>query len=294
VPERLHLVTGATGHVGGRLVDELLRHGAHVRAMSRGRIDRAGVESVEADVLDRDSLGGALDGVDVAYYLVHALASGGGFAGEEQQGARNFAEAARDASVDRIVYLGGLAHGDDLSEHLRTRQEVGEILRNSGVLTVELQASVVIGDGSASFELVRGLVDYLPLLVLPDWVDTHCQPIAVDDVVAYLVAAADVDVPGSAVFEIGGADRITYRRLLEEYGRAVGSPRPLVAVPAVPVPLTGWLTSLAPEQARVWGKLVDGLRFDSSVRDEAALHTFDVRPRGVREAIAAAVAQNRT
>ena len=289
MPEPLVLVTGATGHVGGRLVDELLREGRRVRTMSRGNGDRPGVEAVQADVLDRESLGDALDGVDVAYYLVHALASGGGFADEEQQGARNFAAAAAGAGVGRIVYLGGLAHGDDLSEHLRTRHEVGEILRASEVLTIELRASVVIGEGSASFDLVRALVDYLPVLVLPDWIDTACQPIAVDDVVSYLVAAAGVDVPGSAVFEIGGADRITYRRLLEEYGKAVGSRRPLVALPALPVPLTGWLTSLAPEQARVWGKLVDSLRFDSSVHDEAALHAFDVRPRGVRDAIAAAV-----
>ncbi len=290
MPEPPALVTGATGHVGGRLVDALLRHGRPVRAMSRGGFERAGVEPVQADVLDRDSLAAALDGVGVAYYLVHALASGGGFAGEEHAGARNFADAASEADVGRIVYLGGLAHGDELSEHLRTRHEVGEILRASDVLTVELRASVVIGEGSASFELVRGLVDYLPALVLPDWIHTACQPIAVDDVVEYLVAAADVDVPGSAVFEIGGADRITYRKLLDEYGKAMGTRRPVLALPAVPVPLTGWLTSLAPEQARVWGKLVDSLRFDSTVRDEAALHAFDVRPRGVREAIAAAIA----
>jgi uncharacterized protein YbjT (DUF2867 family) len=271
-------------------VDELLRRGRPVRAMSRGSFERPGADAVQADVLEPDSLGRALDGVGVAYYLVHALASGGGFAGEEHEGARNFASAATEAGVDRIVYLGGLAHGDDLSEHLRTRHEVGEILRASGVLTIELRASVVIGEGSASFELVRALVDYLPALVLPDWIDTECQPIAVDDVVAYLAAAADVDVPGSAVFELGGADRITYRKLLEEYGKAVGSRPPILALPAVPVPLTGWLTSLAPEQARVWGKLVDSLRFDSTVRDEAALQAFDVRPRGVRDAIAAAVA----
>jgi uncharacterized protein YbjT (DUF2867 family) len=253
-------------------------------------VGRQGVDAVRADVLDRSSLDAALDGIGVAYYLVHALASGGGFAGEEQEGARNFAEAAAAAGVERIVYLGGLAHGDDLSEHLRTRHEVGEILRTSGVLTVEFRASVVIGDGSASFDLVRGLVDYLPALVLPDWIDTQCQPIAVDDVVAYLVAGADVEVPGSAVFEIGGADRITYRALLDEYGKAVGARRPTVALPALPVPLLGWLTALAPEQARVWGKLVDGLRFDSTVQDEAALHAFELRPRGVRDAIAAALA----
>ena len=289
MPERTTLVTGATGHVGGRLVDELLREGRRVRAMSRGDVGRQGVEAVQADVLEADSLPAALDGVGVAYYLVHALASGGSFASEEQDGARNFAAAATEAGVERIVYLGGLAHGDDLSEHLRTRQEVGEILRASDVLTIEFRASVVIGDGSASFDLIRGLVDYLPVLVLPDWIDTSCQPIAVDDVVSYLVAGADVAVPGSAVFEIGGADRITYRRLIEEYGEAVGSPRPTLGLPALPIPFTGWLTALAPEQARVWGKLVEGLRFDSTVQDEAALHAFDVRPRGVRDAIAAAV-----
>lgn len=283
--ERPVLVTGATGHVGSELVDELLRRGKRVRAMSRSPLDRDGVETVEADVTDRESLDAALAGVGAAYYLVHALASDGGFGEEERTGAQNFVDAAEAAGVERIVYLGGIAHDDDLSEHLETRQEVGEILRSSGVLAIELQASVVIGEGSASFELVRTLVDYLPVLVLPDWIDNHCQPIALDDVVAYLVEALDVDVLGSAVFEVGGADRITYRELLELYGKAVGSKRPTMALPAVPLPFLGWLTSLAPEQARVSAKLVDSLRFDSSVQDEAALQAFSVQPVGVREAI---------
>ncbi len=283
--ERPVLVTGATGHVGSELVDELLRRGKRVRAMSRSPLDRDGVETVEADVTDRESLDAALAGVGAAYYLVHALASDGGFGEEERTGAQNFVDAAEAACVERIVYLGGIAHDDDLSEHLETRQEVGEILRSSGILAIELQASVVIGEGSASFELVRTLVDYLPVLVLPDWIDNHCQPIALDDVVAYLVEALDVDVPGSAVFEVGGADRITYRELLELYGKAVGSKRPTIALPAVPLPFSGWLTSLAPEQARVAAKLVDSLRFDSSVQDEAALQAFSVQPVGVREAI---------
>lgn len=285
------LVTGATGHVGSRLVGELLSRGKRVRALTRSGDDRPGVETVRGDVLEPDMLPVALDGVRAAYYLVHALASAGGLADEEHEGARNFLAAARGAGVERIVYLGGLAHGDDLSDHLRTRHEVGETLRGSDVVTVELRSSLVIGEGSASFDLVRGLVDYLPVLVLPDWIDTHCQPIALDDVVAYLVEALDVDVPGSAVFEIGGADRITYRRLLDEYGNTVGSHRPTLGLPlpAVPIPLAGLLSGLVPEQARVWGKLVEGLRFDSSVQDEAALAAFVTRPRGVREAIAAAV-----
>jgi uncharacterized protein YbjT (DUF2867 family) len=291
VPDRPVLVTGATGHVGSRLVGALLADGSRVRAMSREPLSRRGVETVQADVLDRGSLTAACDDVRAAYYLVHALASDGGYGEEEREGARNFAAAAEEAGVERIVYLGGIARGDGLSEHLRTRQEVGEILRASGVLTIELQTSVVIGDGSASFELVRALVDYLPVLVLPDWIDSYSQPIALADVIAYLVAALEVDVPGSAVFEIGGADRLTYRRLLDEYGKAIGSRRPTIALPALPMPFAGWLTSVAPERVRVAAKLVDSLRFDSSVQDEAALHAFELRPRGVREAIADVLAE---
>ena len=284
------LVTGATGHVGSHLVAALLAQGKPVRAVSRESFSRAGVETVQADVLDRDSLDAAFDGVGAAYYLVHALASDGGYGEEERTGAQNFAAAAEAAGVGRIVYLGGIARGDGLSEHLRTRQEVGEILRASSVLTIELQTSVVIGEGSASFELVRSLVDYLPVLVLPDWIDSYCQPIALADVVEYLVSSLEVDVPASAIFEIGGADRITYRQLLDEYGRATGSKRPTIAVPALPIPFAGWLTSFAPEQVRVSAKLVDSLRFDSSVEDEAALQAFEIRPRGVRAAIAEVVA----
>jgi uncharacterized protein YbjT (DUF2867 family) len=290
VAEQPVVVTGATGHVGSRLVGALLADGRRVRAISREPFARSGVETVRADVLDRDSLTAALADARAAYYLVHALASDGGFGEEERLGARNFAAAAEEAGIERIVYLGGIARGEGLSEHLRTRQEVGEILRASDVLTVELQTSVVIGDGSASFELVRALVDYLPVLVLPDWIDSYSQPIALADVVEYLVAALDVEVPASAVFEIGGADRITYRQLLDEYGRAAGSKRPTVALPALPIPFAGWLTSFAPERVRVSAKLVDSLRFDSSVQDEAALHAFDLRPRGVREAIAEVLA----
>ena len=249
------------------------------------------MESVQADVLEPESLAAAFQDARAAYYLVHALASDGDYGQDEREGARNFAAAAEDAGVERIVYLGGIARGDGLSEHLRTRQEVGEILRSSDVLTVELQTSVVIGDGSASFELVRALVDYLPVLVLPDWIDSYSQPIALADVVSYLVAALEVEVPASAVFEIGGADRITYRRLLDEYGKAVGSKRPTIGLPALPIPFTGWLTTLAPERVRVAAKLVDSLRFDSSVQDEAALHAFELRPRGVREAIAEVLAE---
>lgn len=289
------LVTGATGHIGSRLLPELVATGRTVRALSRQeRESGPGVETAVGDVQDRKSLDAALAGIEVAYYLVHGLADTDDLEEVELESARTFAAAARAAALERVVYLGGLAHGDDLSDHLRTRHDVGEILRAEGPPTVEFRASVVIGDGSASFELVRTLVDYLPALVLPDWVDTPCQPIAVDDVVAYLVAALDVELDGPAVYELGGADRITYRELIELYGAVAGSERPLLTLPALPLPLPSLLTRFAPEQARVWLKLAEGLRFDSDVRDQAALETFSIRPRGARKAVEDAVAASVT
>lgn len=291
MPEAPVLVTGATGHVGTRLREELVRRGARVRCISRAPRDGGRCEWVEADLLEPETLPAALEGCRAAYYLVHSLAADGGFRDREARSARAFARAAQEAGLERIVYLGGLAHGDGLSDHLASRRAVGEILRESGVLTVELRASIVIGEGSASFDLLRGLVDYLPVLVLPDWIDAHAQPIALDDVVAYLVEALDVDVADSAVFEIGGADRLTYRELLEAYAEAAGVRRPSVAVPAPPLPFGadgfpgGVLSRLVPERARVWAKLIEGLRFDSSVHDERALEVFSVRPLGAREAI---------
>jgi uncharacterized protein YbjT (DUF2867 family) len=247
------------------------------------------VEWVVGDVTDGRSLDLALTGVDAAYYLVHGLADSDDLEDVERAGAHAFAAAAKAAGVGRIVYLGGLAHGDDLSPHLRTRHEVGEILRAEGPLTVELRASMVIGDGSASFELVRTLVDSLPALVLPDWVDTQAQPIAVDDVVAYLVEALDVELDGPAVFEIGGADSVTYGDVIAGYGDMVGRARPMLTLPALPLPLPDLLARVAPERARVWLKLVEGLGYDSTVRDPAARHTFSVVPRGLREALGGAV-----
>jgi uncharacterized protein YbjT (DUF2867 family) len=291
-PDGTVLVAGATGHVGSRVVPRLVRSGREVRALSRReQPEAAGVHWVVGDVTDGASLEAALAGCSAAYYLVHGLGETADLDEVERTGAGTFAAAAREARVERVVYLGGLARGDDLSSHLRTRREVGEILRAEGPLTIEFRASIVIGPGSASFELVRTLVDALPALVLPQWVETECQPIAVDDVVEYLVGALDLDLRQPTAYEIGGPDRIPYSELLELYGDAVGTARPTLTLPAVPLPLPDLLARVAPERARVWLKLAEGLRFDSTVRDHRAAGAFDVRPRGVREAIADALAE---
>lgn len=285
------LVAGATGHVGRRLVRALAKRGVDVRAVSRSGAEGA----IAGDVADRDSMLELLSGVDAAYYLVHSLGMAGEFGEEEGGAARTFATAARDRGVGRIVYLGGIVHDDDLSPHLASGREVGEILRQSGVPTIEFRASIVVGAGSASFELVRDLVDALPGLVGPDWLDNPAQPIGVEDVVAYLVAALDASLAGSLVYEIGGADRGTYRDLVDEIARGRGRSGVLASLPVPPLPLPASalperLAELVPERARVAAKLLESLRHGTAVEDDSALRDFDVRPVGLREAVAEALA----
>src|SRR5215218_6296452 len=181
-----------------------------------------GVEVVGGDVLDALSLDAALAGVDTAFYLVHGMGSRSDFQEEDRRGAINFGNAARAAGVRRIIYLGGLGTATDLSPHLASRQEVGRILRESGVETIELRASIILGSGSLSFELIRALVERLPVMLTPRWVSTRTQPIAVTDVIAYLAAAAEVPADESVVVEIGGSDRVSYLDLMREYAAQRG------------------------------------------------------------------------
>ncbi len=221
------LITGATGYVGGRLWRRLEAEGYALRCLVR-QPEKLGTrlgettEIVKGDVLDAESLEFALQGIESAYYLIHSMGSGGDFEELDRIGARHFAYAARRAGVRRIIYLGGLGHGQDLSSHLRSRHEVGQILRESGVLVVELRASIVIGSGSLSFELIRALVERLPIMITPRWVEVEAQPIAVDDLMDYLVAALHVPLTESRIFEIGGADRASYGDLMREYARQRG------------------------------------------------------------------------
>jgi uncharacterized protein YbjT (DUF2867 family) len=219
------------------------------------------------------------------------MGSAGSFAEIDRRAATSFAAAAARAGVGRIIYLGGLGHEEQLSDHLVSRHEVGAILRSGPVQTIEFRASVIIGSGSLSFEMVRALVDRLPVMITPRWVRTAAQPIAIEDVLAYLTMALDLPAAGSRVYEIGGADVVTYGDLMREYAGQRGLRRRMVSVPVLTPRLSGlWLSLVTPLYARVGRKLVDGVQNETIVRDDAALHDFPIRPRGVRDAVARAIA----
>ena len=291
------LVTGATGYVGGRLWRRLRERGRSVRCLARDprRLDDhlgPGFEAVGGDVLDPDSLVAALDGVRCAYYLIHSMGSDAGFEEQDRVAAGNFADAARAAGVERIVYLGGL--GDEreaLSPHLRSRHEVGRILRESGVPTIELRASIVLGSGSLSFEMIRALVERLPAMVTPKWVAVEAQPIAIDDLLDYLVEALDLPA-ASGIFEIGGADRASYGDLMREYAAQRGLRRLMVPVPVLTPRLSSlWLGLVTPLYARIGRKLIRSIENPTVVLDDGADRVFTVRPRSMSAAIAAALRQ---
>lgn len=293
--QQLVLLTGATGYVGGRLLAALEGTGRRVRCLARhpenlaSRVS-AEVEVVQGDLLDGESLRSAMGGVDTAYYLVHSMGSSGSFRRQEKVSAENFARAAREAGVRRIIYLGGLGSGPDLSSHLASRQDVGRILRESGTQTIEFRASVIIGSGSLSFEMVRALVDRLPVMVTPRWVRVRTQPIAIEDIVAYLLAALDVEIDNSEVVEIGGADTVTYQEIMKEYARQRGLKRLMIPVPVLTPRLSSlWLGLVTPIYATIGRKLIDSLPHETVVASDRASRLFDVKTLGIRDAISRAL-----
>ena len=292
----LILLTGATGYVGGRLLEALEQAGQRVRCLARRphflQLKVAvTTEVVTGDALDAASLLKALNGVHTAYYLIHSMGSQRDFESLDRRAAAHFADAARQAGVARIVYLGGLGESDsNLSPHLRSRQEVGRILQRSGAQVVEFRSSVVIGSGSLSFELVRDLVERVPVMITPRWVLVTTQPIAIEDLVAYLLAALDLPVAENQVFEIGGADQIGYRDIMREYARQRGLRRLMLPVPVLTPRLSSlWLGLVTPVYARVGRQLIDSIRHPTVVRDTTALKTFSIRPMGMPQAIARAL-----
>lgn len=287
------LLTGASGYVGGRLLKVLEGLGGfRLRCLARrpaGLKAKVGpaTEVVAGDVLDRATLEPALRGVDVAYYLVHSMGSTGSFEEADREAARNFGDAAKAAGVSRIIYLGGLGDTDEeLSRHLRSRHEVGDVLRESGVQVLEFRASIIIGSGSLSFEMIRSLVERLPIMVTPRWVNVPAQPIAIDDVLQYLVLALERPVDQNTIYEIGGADQVSYAGIMRAYAAQRGIRRRMLTVPVLTPRLSSlWLGLVTPLYARIGRKLIESIIHSTVVRDATALETFAVRPMGIEAAI---------
>lgn len=281
------LLTGATGYIGGQLAPRLRAAGYAVRAMAR-TLPSAGsypwqdqVEWVRADPLRPETLARALTGIDTAFYFIHSMTGGPGFHDRDLTAARQFGQAARATGVERIIYVGGL--GDDradLSEHLRSRHETGDALREAGIPVTELRAAIIVGSGSISFEMVRYLTERLPVMICPRWVFTKVQPIAIDDVLAYLLAALETPATAGQIIEIGGADVMTYGQMMTRYGQVRGLRRFLIRVPVLTPRLSSyWVHWVTPIEAAYARPLIEGLKNEVIVRDDKA-HTLmpDIRP----------------
>ena len=296
------LIAGSTGYVGGLLANQLAGRGLAVRCMARsperaaGRFDDR-CEVVRGDVLEPESLGPVLEGVELAYYLVHSMGRGGDgeFGERDRRGALNFAEAAKRAGVGRIVYLGGLGEGE--SEHLRSRQETAEALASTGIPLTYFRAAIVIGSGSESLRTIAYLVKRLPAMITPSWTKTETQPIAAADVVAFLAAAPDVPESSGREIELGGPDVTTYGGLLDLAAEAQGMRRrPRLGVPLLsPILSSHWIGVITPVDVGVARPLVEGLSTRTVVEDRSGMELFDVETTpladAMREAVPAALAE---
>jgi len=295
VADQLILVTGVTGYVGGRLVPRLLAEGYRVRVLVRGRPERLrgrswrdDVDIVVGDVLQSTDLAVAMDGVSAAYYLIHSMRGNDEFSQRDVQAAGNFASAAAAAGVGRIIYLGGLGDPDaDLSEHLRSRQDTGAALRQAGVPVTEFRAGMIVGSGSLSFEMVRDLTERLPVMVCPRWVFSRTQPVAIRDVLAYLVTSLETPESSDKIVGIGGPDVLTYADMLRGYARVRGLRRLIIPVPVLTPKLSSfWVHWMTPVSASIARPLIEGLRNELVVRDDLAHQLFpDIEPITYEEAV---------
>jgi uncharacterized protein YbjT (DUF2867 family) len=298
------LVTGATGYIGGRLVPKLAEAGHEVRCLTRRPEKLAGVpwaESVEVvrgDALDPDSLVEALAGVEVVYYLVHSIGTGHSFEATDRDAAKNVSQAAEAAGVGRIVYLGGLvppAH-EAVSAHLSSRAEVGQIFLDSGVPAVVLQAGVIIGSGSASFEMLRYLTERLPVMVTPRWVSSRVQPIAVRDVLTYLIGALELAEGTNRRFDLGGPDVLTYREMMQRYAAVAGLHRRVIIPVRVLSPWLSsqWVNLVTPVPKAIAQPLIESLRNSVVVREDDITRLVPTDLLGFDEAVRRALEQSRT
>jgi uncharacterized protein YbjT (DUF2867 family) len=285
------LVTGASGFIGSRLCRALVSAGHDVRAMTRRPDDYSGAgKPVRGDVQDPESLAAALAGTDAAYYLVHSLESDD-FERKDADAARNFARAAADAGIERLIYLGGLgADGDSLSPHLRSRREVEQLLGSTGVPVTALRAAVVVGHGGISWEITRQLVAHLPLMITPKWVYTRTQPIAVADVIRYLVGVLDAPEARGRVFEIGGPDVLRYIDMLTRAGRVTGKRLPHLTVPLLTPRLSSaWLALVTDVNFATARNLVDSMTTEVVVTDHSIRDVVPGEPIGYDDAVRTAL-----
>ena len=298
------LVAGATGYIGGRLVPQLVEAGHDVRCLTRRPEKLAGVawadavEVVQGDALDADSLPGAMDGIEAVYYLVHSIGTGHDFEDTDRRAATNVAEAAKAAGVGRIVYLGGLipAEDEEASPHLASRAEVGQIFLDSGVPAVVLQAGVVIGSGSASFEMLRYLTERLPVMITPTWVESRVQPIAVRDVLTYLAGSLTLPEGTNRRFDVGGPDVLTYREMMQRYAAAAGLKRRVIFPVRVLSPWLSsqWVNLVTPVPKAIAQPLIESLRNSVVVGEDDITERIPTELLGFDEAVHLALDQVRT
>jgi len=295
------LVTGATGYVGGQLIKRLSEMKFQVRCLARNpkRIKNfinTSIEVHHGDLLSYDSFRESFKGIDVAFYLVHSMDSKNDFDRLEAEAAINFARAAAEHKIQRIIYLGALGSKEegDLSPHLKSRKQVGNILRDSKTQVIEFQASIILGEGSLSYEMIKALSERLKVMIMPKWVSVNAQPISIKDVLDYLTQAINLKVEGNQIYQIGGPDQVSYRALIQEYCRQRGLKRLLIPVPV----LTPWLSSLwlafvTPVYARVGKKLILSIKNPTLVKNDKALKIFpSIKPMKVSEAISLALGSN--
>lgn len=288
--DRKILVTGATGFIGRLLTRRLLADGRAVRCMARRDAANIpdGAETVRADMLEPATLAGALEGVDTAYYLVHAMSGGrAGFERRDREAAENFVAAAGKAGVRRVIYLGGLGEtGDDLSEHLKSRLEVADILKKGRFATTFLRAAIILGAGGASFEMVRSLVNRLPVMIVPRWVTTRCQPIAVDDVIAYLAGCLADERTAGMTFDIGGPEVLTYKEMMERFALIEGRSLLILPVPVLTPKLSSyWVGLITPVRPSVSMPLIEGLKNEVICRENTIRELLPIRLTPYEEAL---------
>ena len=290
--EDLLAVTGATGFIGRNLVNSLLAKGRKVRALVRCPQEFTAVDARRIDIFDKASLPTALDGVHTAFYLVHSMKNKGrDFAQMDREGAENFLNAAENSGVQRIIYLGGLGEtGPELSEHLKSRAEVGRILQSGRIQTTVLRAAIILGPGSASWEMLRQLTERLPIMTTPRWVETRCQPIALRDVLGYLVGCTEIEATSGGTFDIGGPDILTYRQMMTQVAELLGKRVRIYGIPILSPRLSSyWVDLVTDVPSNVARPLIDGLRSEVICRDDKIKSLIPMELTPFRDAVSLAL-----